>query len=130
VKVVVGALLVLGAGPTPVNMFTVTGTMVRCSACLFFKNGKRRVCLPRGVVPFTALPIFWRRTRGALRRSKICGSGDGFPFSCFGGVGSSSARECPRLYAAVSSAGTSAAVSVGVVGGIGSLDTAFSASGL
>jgi hypothetical protein len=40
VTVVVGALLVLGVGPTPVIMFTVTGTTVRLlsACCLFFKN--------------------------------------------------------------------------------------------
>jgi hypothetical protein len=78
---VVSTLLVVDACVAPDIMFTVTGTIASCPRCCLFKNGKRRwVCLPLRGMGFTFLPTFVRATRGALRRSILCGSGEGFPW--------------------------------------------------
>lgn len=71
---------------------------------------------------FTGLLIFWREIRGALRRSIICGSGDGFPRPGFGGVGSSNVRADSSVYAACFSTGVLEEVPVGGVTGITGLE--------
>lgn len=78
--VVARALLVLVAWPALGIIFTVTGaTVCRPGCCLFFMKGKRRMCPCLARVRFAFLLIFVRATRGALRRSILCGNGDGFP---------------------------------------------------
>ena len=105
--VVASAPLVLVAWPAPGIIFTVTGATVCCpGCCLFFRKGKRRVRPCLGRARFAFLLIFVRATRGALRRSTLFGSGDGFPWFRVGGVGSS--------YVSSGASGTSLWVSSGV----------------